>query len=480
MAPFADGTSMASQWPIPPGHFFDYEIQTKPNDAGTYFYHSHVGMQALSCSGALIVDDCRAPPFAYDGERILQFSDYFNQSEVSLRNDLDGVPYQGTGETNAVLLNGKGIGLGHVSKTGPGGCGLPVIDVEPGKTYRFRFIGSTGLSFLTLGIESHSNLTIIQADAGEYNRPVSVDHLQLGSGQRFDALVRTKTAEELAADGNRSTYYIQWETRDRPSTYTGYGVLRYRPEATIPAAPSSPLLRLPETMYDWLEYTLTPLNPAENQAPTAEEVTRRIIIPCEQLVNPKTRQTVWELAHLSWTDASVDVPVLVDIYKRGEAAVPDWEAAQKNYGWDPRTLSFPARVGEVLEIVFQNTGSLVNNSGAVESHPFHAHGQHYYDIGSGNGTYDPAANEAKIQQLGYQPVRRDTTMLYQYVSKTVPGGPAGWRAWRIRVMDPGVWMIHCHILEHMMMGKLFLSSRRRRRWLSSSAGKFSICVCGCC
>jgi L-ascorbate oxidase len=28
----------------------------------------------------------------------------------------------------------------------------------------------------------------------------------------------------------------------------------------------------------------------------------------------------------------------------------------------------------------------------------------------------------------------------------------GWRAWRLRVTQPGVWMIHCHILQHMVMG----------------------------
>ena len=26
------------------------------------------------------------------------------------------------------------------------------------------------------------------------------------------------------------------------------------------------------------------------------------------------------------------------------------------------------------------------------------------------------------------------------------------RAWRIRVTNPGVWMYHCHILQHMVMG----------------------------
>jgi L-ascorbate oxidase len=39
----------------------------------------------------------------------------------------------------------------------------------------------------------------------------------------------------------------------------------------------------------------------------------------------------------------------------------------------------------VLEIILVNTGSLVNNDGELDYHPFHAHDNHYYDIGSGNG-----------------------------------------------------------------------------------------------
>ena len=42
-SPFSDGSPVASQWPIPPEHFFDYEVFVPVGQAGTYFYHSHVG-----------------------------------------------------------------------------------------------------------------------------------------------------------------------------------------------------------------------------------------------------------------------------------------------------------------------------------------------------------------------------------------------------------------------------------------------------
>jgi L-ascorbate oxidase len=103
-------------------------------------------------------------------------------------------------------------------------------------------------------------------------------------------------------------------------------------------------------------------------------------------------------------------------------------------------------------------------TGGFDIHPFHAHGGHYWDLGSGNGTYNAAENEKKL--AGYNPVKRDTTMLYRYATSGVLNTTAGWRAWRIKVDDTGIWMMHCHILQHMIMG-----------WSTSIFDAFSILQC---
>ncbi len=70
-----------------------------------------------------------------------------------------------------------------------------------------------------------------------------------------------------------------------------------------------------------------------------------------------------------------------------------------------------------------------------------------------NGTYNATANEAKFEN--YTPARRDTTLLYRYAVSGEVEHTAGWRAWRIRVTedDVGAWMLHCHALQHMIMGR---------------------------
>ena len=382
------------------------------------------------------------PPFQYDEERIVFVQDYYNKSDETIEQGLLAVPFVWSGEVNAVLINGVGVATGE--KAGHGKCKLPVIDVKPGKTYRFRFVGATAISMVKLGIEGHPKLDVIEAD-GSYTKPYTIDHIQVSSGQRLDALIHTKSAAEL---GNKTDYVIQFETRERPTIYTGFAILRYPSSGPkITTAPTVAPLQLPNITYNYLEYALEPLHP--NNFPTASEVTRRIHVTMAQI---KESLTIWQLDGLNWTESTPKntPPYLVSIYKNGPKAMPNYTAALANSGWDPHTLTFPAKIGEVLEIVLENTGSMVNNNGGYDVHPMHFHGTHIYECGGGNGTYDPIANERRL--ANYNPVKRDTTNLYRYALKGAAGEKNGWRVWRIRVEAAGVWMLHCHILQHMIMG----------------------------
>jgi L-ascorbate oxidase len=40
-SPFSDGTPQASQWPIPPGKYFDYEFKFDLNVSGTLYILRH-------------------------------------------------------------------------------------------------------------------------------------------------------------------------------------------------------------------------------------------------------------------------------------------------------------------------------------------------------------------------------------------------------------------------------------------------------
>ncbi|KKY18288.1 putative multicopper oxidase type 1 [Diplodia seriata] len=516
-APFADGSPAASQWPIAPLKFFDYELNLGDVGPGTYFYHSHVGFQAVTAAGSLIVTHKAgdSPPYAYDESRTVMFTDLFNTTDAEIEAGLTADPFRWTGEVGGVLINGHGVSQYSATRGDDASCSLARIAVDPAKTYRLRFIGAVALSFITLSIEDH-NVTVIEAD-GAYTQPLEVPFVQVGGGQRYSALLNTSSCADLPA--GRTQFYIQLETRDRPSGLTTYAVLDYgdacdsslsarsapdgrrwnshrandhgggsgginvgtniggdnndrnnnnhdnnennnnnknsntntnnrnHPPISTKTPPQTPPLHLPPIVQGWLDDQLRPLYPRAD-FPSAAEVTRTVTLDIYQLTDGG--RVRWAQNAISWTENVPRVPYLVALYTNNSQTLPSYGAAvASGTGRDarPGVEAFPARIGEVLEIVVQNTGGA---SGGVDVHPMHMHGAHYFYLGSGQGTYDRAANEKRLADR--TPVTRDTTMLYRYADKEEPGKDHSWVAWRVRVEQPGVWMLHCHTLQHMIMG----------------------------
>ncbi|QPG97523.1 hypothetical protein C2857_006457 [Epichloe festucae Fl1] len=462
--PFSDGTPLASQWPIPPHHYFDYQLKAETSTAGTYYYHSHVGFQANTATGALIVDDPRHPPYKTNGERIVFLQEYWNRTDAEIESGLEASPMRWAGEPNGWLINGKSIS--NYRAVDASTRALSVIKVNPGETYRFRFVGATALSLALMGIEKHGNksLEIIEAD-GQYTRPYPVDLLQIGSGQRYSALFRAKSCAELLREG-RLDYYVQLESRDRPKVVTNYAVLSYKNTCRSPRDkvrrlardrnPERPPMTLPPTIAGYLDYVLQPLFP--NDAPTAKEVTRRVILNTQLIEN---QYFIWTINDNAWSEGNktprpitvAEEPYLVALYKNQTAYLPDYKAAIANGGLDPKTKTYPAKVGEVIEIVFQQHGARSASglaNGTQDTHPLHAHGRHYHDMGGARGAWSPEVAEQQLR--GTQPVLRDTTLLYRYDKTVGVNETHGWRSWRVRVTQPGVWMVHCHTLQHMVMG----------------------------
>lgn len=65
-------------------------------------------------------------------------------------------------------------------------------------------------------------------------------------------------------------------------------------------------------------------------------------------------------------------------------------------------------------------------------HPMHLHGHDFYVLGSGQGNFSSPS------QLNFvNPTRRDVAML-----------PAnGWLVLAFETINPGAWLMHCHIVS---------------------------------
>lgn len=324
--------------------------------------------------------------------------------------------------------------------------------MKPNQSYRFRTIAGVALSPLVFALEDHDNLTIIAAD-GKYTQPAETNMIQIGSGQRYDFILRTKTESELQKLG-KSLFWIQLETRYRQQNNTFYALISYDTDSdtnqTVPSAP--PTMRpihIPYSIQTWMEYTLEPLK--DNDFPAADQVTRQVFLSSAQYLTQSG--IFWTVDNRTWTEEderqdkkafndtgmSDNAPYLVKVYEEGSKAIPNYEnAVQHHGGWDPQLNVYTAKVGEIIDIVLINEPN--GNAGGFDTHPWHIHGDHVYDLGSGRGTYNATDNEIKLQ--GYRPVLRDTSFLYKYTA----GDDAvaadaytnqGWRAWRLRVTNPG-------------------------------------------
>ena len=293
-APFSDGTPLVSQWPIPPGHFFDYEMHPDVGDAGTYFYHSHEGFQAVTAHGPLIVHDVSSPPYQYDDEIPITIGDWYTKTDSQIESALTSKYFSWPGTPESLVFNGKS-GT-ELAEDGSGdSCGMSIITVKPETTYRIRWTSTAALAYAIVNIEDHTDLTIIEAD-GRYTKPAQTDHVQLGSGQRFSSLLTTKCQSELDADGKGGQYWINYRTPDGPAGYlTGKALLKYdignssldymspllikrsrhHKHPSAPPhdhVPGKPDVSVNDTLTTWLEYKLESLD--TRPFPTISEVTR--------------------------------------------------------------------------------------------------------------------------------------------------------------------------------------------------------------
>ncbi|APW98404.1 copper oxidase [Halobiforma lacisalsi AJ5] len=227
-----DGVPNVTQDPVPPEGTFEYEYEASP--AGTYVYHSHVGLQLdRGLYGPLIVEE-GSPHVEYDREHTLQFDDHLGEEPA-----LDSIeappgggdgpgPGNGGGRGDGM---GPGGGYGSDEDRGPGGGmgpgngpgpgdgmgpdsqmrgqrppydGLlvngrlpsdpPIFDVEEGERVRLRFINPSSATTYRVGVGGHS-LTVTHAD-GRPVEPVDVDSFVLSMGERYDAILEADSPGE--------------------------------------------------------------------------------------------------------------------------------------------------------------------------------------------------------------------------------------------------------------------------------------------
>jgi len=275
-----DGVEGVSGPAIPPGESFTYDFTATPG--GTHWYHSHAGVQySDGLFGPLIVEE-ETPIARYDREQILLINDWDHEwadqlwKRLSTQGmgamDSDGMASGGMGAMGSGAMGGaagertkphatRGLDQGFASQWGSptldwgdvpftsglvngkgraAGRNTPLeqVLIRDGEVLRLRLINGGATYSLRFQIDNHP-LTVIASD-GQPMKPVTVDNLVIGVGERYDVLIHGKGS---------GSHWIRAITGQHK---TIKAVLRYGEQGPIEPAPSAeawgPALLLPSQM----------------------------------------------------------------------------------------------------------------------------------------------------------------------------------------------------------------------------------------
>ena len=194
----ADGVPGLTQAPIAPGATYRYDFVAP--DPGTYFFHSHVGVQIdRGLYGALIIDDPREPG-DYDAEWVVVLDDWLDGTGKTPDDILAELIKGGGGHA------GHGMGMGGMGDPpwGPGGDvtyphylvngRIPVaaetFTAKPGQRVRIRLVNASADTIFAVALGGH-RLTVTHSD-GYAVRPTETGALYLGMGERYDVVTTLK------------------------------------------------------------------------------------------------------------------------------------------------------------------------------------------------------------------------------------------------------------------------------------------------
>jgi FtsP/CotA-like multicopper oxidase with cupredoxin domain len=179
--PAFDGVYGVHQGAITPGSSMTYRWRA---NAGTHLWHGH--MQALQADkgmkGPIVIHAKNDPhKHLYDEERIVALSDEWVNPGVCLRKE-------GAQPGNPVCAEIEKATWNGVWGDGSDEYPWPMVTVEKGKCYRLRFIGMMGQAQnFQIGIAGH-DMTLIAVDGADVE-PVKVSEFNLHAGERADVVV---------------------------------------------------------------------------------------------------------------------------------------------------------------------------------------------------------------------------------------------------------------------------------------------------
>ncbi|PSJ39017.1 copper resistance system multicopper oxidase [Allosphingosinicella deserti] len=448
---------------------FTYEFPLR--QAGTYWYHSHSGLQEqIGHYGPLIIDPAGPDPIASDREHVIVLSDwtflhphrvfermkqeggFFNRQKRTLADRLRGKPDPMTAEERDMFARMR-MDPTDISDVTEAAYRFLVNGHSPaenwtglfrvGERVRLRIINAATQTIFNLRIPG-LRMTVVATD-GIPVRPVSVDEFQIGNAETYDVIV---TPEDRA-------YALVAETIDRSGMAVATLAPRQGLRAPRPPLRARPTLGMRDMGMDHgggggMDHAAmpgmnhgptspaAPVTPAMDHGamdmrdeskvgfPVGVGVDMIAPMPADRTGDPGIGLD--DVGHkvLSYRDlvalaprADRRVPTRrIDIHLTGNMERFMWSMDGAQLSENPEPYRFARNERVRLR--------LINDT--MMTHPMHLHG-HFFEIVNGHGDLQPLKHTVRVLPGGF--VDLDLT-----------------------ADAPGDWAFHCHLLYHMHAGMM--------------------------
>jgi len=399
-----DGVPGVTQEAIQRGESFVYEVHVP--DAGMFWYHPHARedvQQDLGLFGNLLVT---SPNPNYYGaahrEEILVLDDILMDEQGAL-------PWGESAPTHALM--GR---FGNVMMVN--GETDHQLSVRQGEVVRFFLtnVANSRTFNVTFG---DAEVKLIASDIGRFEREVWVESVVIAPAERYVVDVRfAEPGTTLIANSIQAINHFRGEFYPHVDTLS---IVTVSTEAATPdISDSFESLRA----HDEIAAELEPYRPHLNRESDYElEATLRVQDLPPPIVLSMEADTLF-FPPMEWNDA---MPVM-NWLSTGDQVT--WILKDRDTGDENADIDWNFKVGDLVKIrVFNSPDSF-----HPMNHPIHIHGQRFL-VTSMDGT--------ESQNLAW----KDTAI--------VPVGSS--MDLLVEMSNPGEWMIHCHIAEHLSAGMMF-------------------------
>ncbi|RVD76736.1 copper resistance system multicopper oxidase [Pseudomonas koreensis] len=449
-----DGVPGLSFHGIEPGGVYVYQFKVRQH--GTYWYHSHSGLQEQAgVYGPLVIDAKEPEPFQYDRDYVVMLSDWTDEAPASLMKTLkkqsdyynyhkrtvsdfiDDVSEKGWGATVAdrtmwaqMKMNPTDIAdvsgatytfliNGHAPDTNWTGL------FRPGEKLRLRLINGSAMTYFDVRIPG-LKMTVVAAD-GLHVKPVSVDELRIAVAETYDVIVEPVTeAYTLFAQAMDRTGYA------RATLATRAGLA-----APVPALDPRPLVTMDDMGMGGMDHGSMDMSAMAgmDHSATGPMQSHPDSEKDNPLVDMQAMSTAPKLNDPGLGLRNNGRRVLTYADLRSTFEDPDGRdpgrtielhltGHMEKFAWSFNGIKFSD--AEPLRLKYGERIRLVLVNDTMMTHPIHLHGM-WSDLEDENGDFQ---------------VRKHTL--------DMPPGTR--RSYRVTADALGRWAYHCHLLYHMEMG----------------------------